>query len=613
MNPHETSIGHFLSLVTLFFNNSVINNLDNYKPLYHPASYYFFHNLSDENAVPRPVQQDLEYFSNSTFFPRCCQPGTAYDIDNRGCVPSANTVPIHEELNITVNLIQSGLKYCTVVVDRFVKKYDLKVQEGNASLKVEDEIFGKRKFCVDNIWHNNEDYVVRLCKEDNYCEKVDRNIANEWCVHKCCEEGYQLRNYICVLNDRMGIHVKNNTQVYERTDNYAMIYGTHINCKTTMWRDFQEIEFVIKANGSMFMENAEYHLNDYCLATNYDTSTGRIADIIVICEFREVIYLKWLLIKAAVLITCLCFVITLAVYIFVYKLEKLIQRIITGFCLIDLAFWCLYAIRIFSFRFGNFCVSFAYIYYFMMISRLSWLNVLSYEISRTIGSPRIITPKPSRQSLRKNMVNCTLYAVSVPMVCTLLLIFGNQGIYDEGRFKPLIDQAVCYLDTRGLDDNMGYFHLFLPVLILIVVNIVLFIKTVLYFWNTKRDLEKMRDSNVGRSKNNQSTNKKVFIILKLGLVMGVTWIYYIYCYISSFENNDDLRNIGVTMSLINILEGVYFFIIFAVKWKAVKDTLGKASIFLSKTSLTSSTETVTSSVSSQNTNRIPISNVSKKI
>ncbi|KAK9736080.1 hypothetical protein QE152_g12785 [Popillia japonica] len=80
-----TSTEGLLGLVTLFFNSSVINNLDNYQPEYLPASYYFFYNLSDPAAVPRPVEDD-DIYKNSTLFPRCCQPDTVYDADNRGPV-----------------------------------------------------------------------------------------------------------------------------------------------------------------------------------------------------------------------------------------------------------------------------------------------------------------------------------------------------------------------------------------------------------------------------------------------------------------------------------------------------------------------------------------------
>lgn len=221
-NMVGTSIGSFLGLVTLFFNRNAVNNLDTYVPEYLPASYYFFRNLSDPYPTPKPVEED-EIYENSILFPRCCQPGTVYDVHNKGCVPDNNAVPIDEELNIAVNLIQSGLVNCKVVVDRYVRKHDLKVKKGNATLEIEGTAFQKKKFCIDNTAQWNDVYVVRLCKEFDYCVNVDRNVGNEWCVHKCCYDGFQSVDHKCSLNDRMGIHVKNNTHVYERTGKYLLL------------------------------------------------------------------------------------------------------------------------------------------------------------------------------------------------------------------------------------------------------------------------------------------------------------------------------------------------------------------------------------------------------
>lgn len=143
-------------------------------------------------------------------------------------------------------------------------------------------------------------------------------------------------------------------------DGYAMMYGTNLDCTRTNWKDFEEVDITITANGNLFFgdSSTKYLINDYCLGTNYDTTTGKVADMIVSCEFREAVYVKWILIKIAAIITCICFVLTLAVYIFVYRLRKLVEKIIACFCTVDLAFWIMYTIRIFDVRFGRFCVPF---------------------------------------------------------------------------------------------------------------------------------------------------------------------------------------------------------------------------------------------------------------
>ncbi|KAK9736098.1 hypothetical protein QE152_g12794 [Popillia japonica] len=158
-------------------------------------------------------------------FPRCCQPETVYDIDNKGCVAVNGSTPIYKVLNISIDLINSGLLGCRVVVDRFVETKNFHVEDGNATLMADTEYAERGQFCIDKTAQRDDIYVVRLCRNVSYCSSVEKNENNEWCVHKCCYDGFQYVDYRCSVNDRMGIHVKNHSDVYARTDGYAMMYG----------------------------------------------------------------------------------------------------------------------------------------------------------------------------------------------------------------------------------------------------------------------------------------------------------------------------------------------------------------------------------------------------
>ncbi|KAK9674997.1 hypothetical protein QE152_g40722 [Popillia japonica] len=157
------------------------------------------------------------------------------------------------------------------------------------------------------------------------------------------------------------------------SDGYGMMYGGNFNCPRSLWKEFSEVKPQIRADGVLTIDNSptEYKLNDYCLGTNYDTTTGQIHDMIFYCEFREALYVKWkfnevatvITVKwkfneVATVITCIAFVLTIAIYVFVYRLIKLHQQLICCFCLVDLTFWVMYALRIFDVKFGKFCITF---------------------------------------------------------------------------------------------------------------------------------------------------------------------------------------------------------------------------------------------------------------
>ncbi|KAK9736103.1 hypothetical protein QE152_g12791 [Popillia japonica] len=455
---------------------------------------------------------------------------------------------------------------------------------------IDGEDVERGKFCIDKTLQLDDVYVVRLCKNVSYCSSVNKNKNKEWCVHKCCNDGFQSIDYKCSLNDRMGIHVKNHSDVYRmgihvknhsdvytRIDGYGMMYGGNVNCPRALWKEFSEVKPQIRADGILTIDNSamEYKLNDYCLGTNYDTTTGQIYDMVIYCEFREALYVKWRFNEIATVITCIAFVLTIAIYVFVYQLMKLHEQLICCFCLVDLTFWVMYALRIFDVKFGKFCIPFAYVYYFMMISRLSWLNVLSFHIWRTTIS---LTPNngiPINNRFYRRMVYYTGYACLVPLICTTFFIIGNKGYYSLGRFTPLVNKISCFIDIRKIDGNLGLLHLFIPATILILINIGLFIKTVRHFLHTKSNVNNFADSMTGHKKNIYETK---IIIIKLALLMGTTWIYYVYSYINSIQNNEIAQNIGDIMGFANTFEGVYFLLIFAVNWKKVKKFLQKRNL-----------------------------------
>lgn len=198
--------------VTLFFNSSVTEN--NY-------NYGYNYNYEDDYDSFASILYDIgfsneEVYDNSISFPRCCFSGNVYDVENRKCVPFRNETPIYKELNVEVSGVWGTLLYCDVISDRFVKKGDVRVKNGNGTLEIENEVYQYMKFCLDNVLQSNEHYVVRLCHDIDYCLDVSKNVRNEWCVHKCCIEDFSLRDFECILSDEMGVNVANNTRGFDR-------------------------------------------------------------------------------------------------------------------------------------------------------------------------------------------------------------------------------------------------------------------------------------------------------------------------------------------------------------------------------------------------------------
>ncbi|GJQ82641.1 hypothetical protein Trydic_g19659 [Trypoxylus dichotomus] len=587
-----------VTLVTLFFNNN--NSTFNSSSRSANAIYHFYN--ATVQADP-PALKSLNYGSvlnQFTFFPKCCPLNSVYELENRECVERRNGIQLLRELKVAVDLIKYALIGCDVVVDKLVNRSDVTVNHGPLGLSIDNDSFAPDRFCIDEIAQNTDQYVIKLCKERDYCFGDGRNGAErDWCMYKCCVDGYFLKDNACVLMDKIqknGIRVKDNKDYFESGENYAFLYGDNLHCSNANWLDFRQLNFSIKKNGSLFKtgESHEFKVDEYCLDRLYNSQSGTTDDVLIVCEFNKMLHIEWTILRILVIFTCICFVATMAVYIFVYRLKKLMEKLTVCFCFTGLSFYICYSLRIFYVEFGTFCSAFGYVYYFLMLSRLTWLNTLSYEIWRTLGRVRAKVGETG-EVLRKKFMYYTLYAVMVPLVCAIFFIFGDQGVYHlPESIKPYINPSGCAIDTSKIDNYGHYIHVYLPISILITINLVFYIKTVQHFLRVKSDLAKISNADKNTRKTIKSNNKKGSIILRLGLVMGITWIYYIYDYINGFHSNIGLLNtIGDILRFSNVLEGFYFLIIFVVKWKTAKSILEKIGVMKKEETISSSGSTHT--------------------
>lgn len=217
----NTAIGVF-NLVTLLINNSTIDNgtWEGYRPEYAEHSDYYYCDSAHDIVQCKPVNYDPVFNNDTTSFPKCCPPNAHYDAKNRGCIRqnTPGMFDVHEELNISVRLMRYGLQECEVIVDRFVNKNDVNKSEGEfTGLIFEDELYKNGKFCIDKVVENDEKYVIRLCREREYCLGDGKNSSDEWCVYKCCPDTYILVDNVCARAEKTGIRVEENEVHYERT------------------------------------------------------------------------------------------------------------------------------------------------------------------------------------------------------------------------------------------------------------------------------------------------------------------------------------------------------------------------------------------------------------
>lgn len=140
-------------------------------------------------------------------------------------------------------------------------------------------------------------------------------------------------------------------------DGYALYHSGNLNCSIANWHEYQEVNFTIKSDGNLlkYEDDTQYGEDEYCVDIMYNTDTQRLSDMVILCEFDTALHHKWNFIRAAVIITCICFAITITLYIIYDKPQRLI---IISFCTANFIFWMLYGMRIFYVEFDGFCTIF---------------------------------------------------------------------------------------------------------------------------------------------------------------------------------------------------------------------------------------------------------------
>ncbi|KRT86275.1 hypothetical protein AMK59_2380, partial [Oryctes borbonicus] len=257
------------------------------------------------------------------------------------------------------------------------------------------------------------------------------------------------------------------------------------------WIDYRDTNFTIKMNGNLFNKGNEYREDEYCVDTMYNTDKNKSIDMVLLCEFGNALHIKRVVLQAGVLTTCICFAITIMIYLFFKPPQTLL---IVGFCIVDLTFWSMYALRIFNVNFGSTCTIFGYGYFFLSISRLTWLNVLSCEIWLTIGKFSVGIGLSKKSLHHKRKICYVIYAVLVPTIATSAFILAHQKMHSlPESLQPYIDVYSCAIDLKGGDNNFGYIYLYVPVAILTLLNLVIFVKTLIHFLKVKNAMRRISD------------------------------------------------------------------------------------------------------------------------
>ncbi|XP_017780275.1 PREDICTED: G-protein coupled receptor Mth-like isoform X1 [Nicrophorus vespilloides] len=516
----------------------------------------------------------IEYQTHREY-PKCCPLNYHYDPVLHGC---AKGRVIEEPVGFTV--LNISLSHCPLKTHAIVDYITANTTTFDSELKVsfDNNTFDYGTYCLDET--KNKSRVVRVCQTyESTCKRsFDDNKVR--CIRKCCLDGQIYIGNTCEIAFEYGVDI-NHTKIKQSKENFAVIQShvankyiakPHHNCEVDKIGDLS----CISKNSPVTSNSKDA---PYCTEMHLSKNVSIQRFFLFLPKTLPLTESKLKINSVGLAISCFFFLLTMVLYCLLPDALHLFGKSILCYCFITFLGY----LTLSAMQFNNksvwdksFCLTIGFIIMFTFLGSFTWLNIICFDMYMAFGTMKLIKVGNKRRD-RKRFIFYNLYGWGVPTVLTLItyVIYKTDCVPDP--IKPVIGRGTCFFQhTR----KNGYDHLLyfvLPLTILIVCNAVLFLKTIIYYFKVKTEINTMNDNYATdkekRFKLFNADREKMIMLMKLFLVMGISWMFEVVSDVISFKSNSVLQVIEIIWDSFNSLQGLFIFCIFMVKaktWEALK-------------------------------------------
>ncbi|CAH1118011.1 unnamed protein product [Phaedon cochleariae] len=498
-------------------------------------------------------------------FPKCCPLNFTYDSQLHACSDQGYS----RQDFFAVPFVKVGLPNCKVVTDVLLKPSEYGL--------LDSTLRSSRypgSYCIDK--NEEEELVLRECKDSiEACEGLK-------CVKKCCPDGKSFANKArCVDTYKYGLNLTVFGNIIENPDdNYSIIYNR--TCKQIYMMRGNQFKFTLDRNGKFTeftkkgnLSEDVYNMNSYCI----EHSQGRVNGYFFFRCFQdqESILSKFDITFWPLVLSCIFLVLTIFVYVVLKETKKMFGKILVNYCVAMLFVFTSLTVAQMNNRPGRAeCRMKAFSIIFFGIASFTWSNIMCCDIWCTFGSTRRYLGRKQKSVELKKLLFYSLYGWGTPFLLTLVIVLFYNWRVLPYPIQPLMAEVRCFFDRK--DGNYAKVLFFdVPLLIIQLVNMVLFMKTVTYCIKVKDEINRVNDTTKDdKKKKYQGDKERLFLILKLMVIMGMS---YIFETISAFFDMSEAgvipKYIEIVWDTINAFQGVFIFIIFICKKKILARCLEK--------------------------------------
>ncbi|CAH0398222.1 unnamed protein product [Chilo suppressalis] len=315
-----------------------------------------------------------------------------------------------------------------------------------------------------------------------------------------------------------------------------------------------------KGNKILIMYNNED--NDYCIdyKLKKNSSSHKVVLLMRVVGNQQTPFLVY-----SLPISSFFLFLVLVVYALLPDLRNLGGLVLMGYVgSMLLAYLFLFTIQSEFFQLSvSSCITITLLICYFFLATFCWMNVMSYDIWWTFRGYAKARPI-HRRGVRFKYTMYSMYAWGVPLALTILTGAMNSADSKKlpGVIKPAIPLKGCFIQGEA-----KLVYLYIPMLIMIIVNWMFYLMTAFNIWRLSRGNKVLdsADSATSGTASARRTNKERFLVyLKLSALMGLSWILEV---VSSFTKKHFLWHFT---DAYNIFMGLMIFIIFVCKRKIFK-------------------------------------------
>ncbi|XP_032570077.1 probable G-protein coupled receptor Mth-like 4 isoform X1 [Drosophila sechellia] len=282
-------------------------------------------------------------------------------------------------------------------------------------------------------------------------------------------------------------------------------------------------KFTLFENGSLLRhwDNAELSKREYCVQhLSFIGDSIRIAPHF--CPLSSEHSRTWK--TVAMVISMICIVLTISVYLYVKKLRNLHGKCFICYLASLFLGYLFLLLNVWKYS-SHFCVTAGFMGYFSVIAAFFWLSVIGIHLRITFSTPsnglnRFLPDNP--------FLAYNVYAWGIPLLMTAITYIADQVVDDE-NLRPRVGVGKsCWIYTGDMT-VMIYFYG--PMLLLIAFNITMFVLSALDIYNTKLSVHGFAKK---QETNQQLNDQQLFtIFLRLFIIMGLSWSFEILSFLMS--------------------------------------------------------------------------------